>query len=88
MSPFLDSVCLGSLLQGGVPNEPNVGGGTILGAVSKLGAQVVNALAPQFLALILINIIFVGLLVWHIDARADHTREIMQQLLDKCLQER
>jgi hypothetical protein len=71
-----------------VPDPQDNEGGTILGVAARLGGRLINALAPQYLALILINAIFLGLFVWYIDARAQHAREIMQQLLDACLQRR
>jgi hypothetical protein len=71
-----------------VPDPQDEGGGTILGVASRLGGRLINALAPQYLALILINAAFMALFVWFIDTRADHTTAVMQQLLDSCLQRR
>jgi hypothetical protein len=71
-----------------VPDPQDNGSGTILGVAARLGSRVIHALAPQFLALILLNIVFLGLLVWYIDARADHAAAVMKQLLDTCLQRR
>jgi hypothetical protein len=68
------------------PNSTNGGNHvTIVGAAHKLGAQVIHALTPQFLALVLVNIVFMGLFVWYIGARADHAAVVMQRLLDECL---
>ncbi len=54
----------------------------------KLGSQVVHSLAPQFLALLLINAVFLGVLFWFVDARARHTAQLINQLLAGCLQMR
>lgn len=58
---------------------------TVVGAAHKLGAQVIRALTPQFLALVLINIAFMAMFVWYIGARAEHATVVMQRLLDECL---
>jgi len=59
---------------------------TVVQAGIKLGSAVVNSLAPQFLALILLNVLMLGLLYWFIDGRARHTAELLQRLLTACLQ--
>jgi hypothetical protein len=58
---------------------------TVVGTAHKLGAQVIRALTPQFLALVLVNIAFMGMFVWYIGARAEHATVVMQRLLDECL---
>jgi len=69
------------------PPPPNGNGThiTVVGAAHKLSAQLISALTPQFLALVLVNIAFLGLFIWYIGARADHAAAVMQQLLDTCL---
>ena len=59
---------------------------TLITSLTNVGTQIVHNLTPQLLALILLNILFIGLLFWFIGARADHTTAVMQQLLDSCLQ--
>lgn len=71
------------------PPPPHVNGNgntTVIAAGLKLGHGVVNALSPNFLALICINILFLGTLYWFVDARARHTAELVQKLLTACLQ--
>lgn len=58
---------------------------TVVQAGIKLGTAVVTSLAPQFLALIMLNVVMLGLLYWFVDSRARHTAEILQQLLVSCL---
>ena len=57
----------------------------IISAVTHVGSQVIAALQPQFLALILVNIMFMGVFIWYIDGRARHSVEIIKTLLDSCL---
>ena len=71
------------------PPPPHVNGNgntTIVAAGLKLGHGVVNALSPNFLALILINVLFLGTLYWFVDGRARHTAELLQQMMSVCLQ--
>jgi hypothetical protein len=71
------------------PPPPHVNGNgntTLIGASLKLGTAVTNALSPNFLALILINVLFLGSLYWFVDARARHTAELVEKLLSACLQ--
>lgn len=58
---------------------------TVITAASKLGNTVVRSLAPQFLALVLINVMFMGVFVWYLDTRANHAAEVIRQLLAACL---
>ena len=50
-----------------------------------LGKSVVAGLPAQFLALVVINVLFLGGLFWFVDARANHTAEVLNQLLSACL---
>jgi len=58
---------------------------TTIGALSSLSEKLVGALPPQFLALVVINVLFLGALFWFIDARANHAAEVLNQLLSSCL---
>ena len=57
-------------------------------ALSKLGNTIVEALTPQFLALLLLNCIFIGVLFWFVSGRAEHTTQIINQLMQECLHDR
>ena len=54
----------------------------------QLGAHVVRALAPQFLALLVVNVLFLMALWWFVDARAVHSMEVINRLLNACLEHR
>jgi hypothetical protein len=58
----------------------------IVEAGVKLGSAVVHSLGPAFLALVLVNVLMLGALYWYVDARAQHTVTIVNQLLAACLQ--
>jgi hypothetical protein len=47
--------------------------------------RVIQSLKTEFLALVIINILFLGFFIWFIDSRANHTTNVLQQLLDLCL---
>jgi hypothetical protein len=61
------------------------GNGNHRGVVARLASQAIHALSPQFLALIIVNMIFIGMLFWYIEGRAQHTMTIVNQLLQACL---
>lgn len=67
------------------PHVNGNGNTTVIAAGLKLGTGVVQALSPNFLALICVNCLFLGTLYWFVDARARHTAELLQQLLSACL---
>lgn len=50
----------------------------------QLGGVAVRALAPQFLALVLLNALFLVLLFWFVDGRARHTAALIAQLMASC----
>lgn len=58
---------------------------TLLQAGARVGETVVRALGPQLLAVVLLNMLFAGLLLWYLDARATHTVMLVDKLLTECL---
>lgn len=69
------------------PKNGNGGHTTIVSAGFKLGNSVVASLAPNFLALLIMNAIVLGFLYWFVDARARYTVELVNKLLASCLQQ-
>jgi hypothetical protein len=68
------------------PSNGNGGGHTtVVQAAIKLGGQAAHTLGPQFLALVLCNVMALGFLAWFVDARAKHTADVLNQLLSACL---
>jgi hypothetical protein len=72
----------------GAPPNGNSGHTTIVQAGIKLGSQVVQGLRPEFLALLLVNVLLMGAFIWFVDARAKHFALVFNQLLTSCLQTR
>jgi len=70
--------------------SPNGNGHTtIVNAGVKLGSQLVNSIGPpQFIVLIVLNVILLGFLYWFVSARAEHTADILNQLMSTCLREK
>jgi hypothetical protein len=67
------------------PNGNGGGHTTVVQAAIKLGGQAAHTLGPQFLALIIVNGLALGFLFWFVDARARHTADVLNQLLQACL---
>jgi len=55
-------------------------------SVLGLGGRLITALPAQFLTLVVINVLALGFLFWFVDARANHTASVLNQLLQACLQ--
>lgn len=58
---------------------------TVVQAGIKLGQSVIHRLSPQFIAVIVINAMFLLLLFWFLDARATSTASVLNQLLQSCM---
>jgi len=54
-------------------------------SVLGLGGRLITALPAQFLTLVVINVLALGFLFWFVDARANHTASVLNQLLQACL---
>jgi hypothetical protein len=59
---------------------------TLISAGVSVGSQLVRSLAPQFLALIIVTALALAGLFWFVNARAEHTVTLINQLLQACLQ--
>jgi len=66
------------------PKQDEHGSG-VVGAVSRVGSQMVHSLAPQFIAMLLANVVFMGAFVWYVNQRAEHSVDVITRLLDNCL---
>jgi hypothetical protein len=49
-----------------------------------LGQKIIGVLPAQFLALLLVNIIVVGVMVWHLDNASDARERVLKQLISSC----
>jgi hypothetical protein len=65
----------------GDPQQPT----TTVGALTDLGARVVNALPPAFLLLCLINVAFLGIVMWFLDDQIAQRTRMAEKLFDRCM---
>jgi hypothetical protein len=57
---------------------------SITGAAAKLGQSVIGALPPAFLLLCLINVMFIGVVMWFLNEQINDRTQIVSHLLDRC----
>lgn len=58
---------------------------TIPGMAARLGQSVIGALPPAFLLLCLINVAFIGTVLWFIDDQLDQRTKLVSTLVDRCM---
>jgi mannose/fructose/N-acetylgalactosamine-specific phosphotransferase system component IID len=58
---------------------------TITDTVSVLGSKVIAALPPAFLMLCLINVAFLGLVMWFLRDETTQKIAILNRVLDSCM---
>lgn len=54
-------------------------------AVNDLGRRLITALPPAFLMLALMNLAFIGLVLWFLDQQMEHRFALANRILDGCL---
>ena len=63
---------------------------TIPGAVARLGTSIIGQLPPAFLVLTLLNIAFIGcmvwFLVWFLEDQLHARNEMAERLFNRCLE--
>lgn len=69
-------------MRGEPPNDNNP---SIVGAASRLGQSLVGALPPGFLGLCVINVIFVALVMWFLNAQLAQRTRLVDTLVTKCM---
>jgi hypothetical protein len=52
-----------------------------------LGQKLVTALPSQFLALLLVNILVVGGVLWHLDNTSEARERLLAQIITSCMKE-
>ena len=65
-----------------MPDDDNP---TIVGAASRLGQALVGALPPGFLMLCLINLAFVGLVMWFLNSQMEQRTGLVDTLVTRCM---
>jgi hypothetical protein len=58
----------------------------VTGAVASLGRALITALPPGFLLLCLLNVIFLGCVMWFIDHMQAQRTELVAKVLDRCFE--
>jgi hypothetical protein len=57
-------------------------------SLSQLGQAITKALPGQFLALLLLNVLVVGGMLWVEDHRAESRAEFMNKIIENCMVKR
>ena len=63
----------------------NGGNGGIVGAAVRVSDKIIQTMPPAFLLLILINVAFLGMVMWFINHQADQREAMVSSLLDRCM---
>ena len=58
---------------------------SLAGAVSMIGKAAIAALPAQFLLLCLINVLFLGILMWFIDDQLNQRTQLANRVMDACI---
>ena len=59
---------------------------TVSGAVDRLGRALIGALPPAFLLLCVINLAFLGLVLWFLDHLQAQRTAMVGKLVDQCME--
>ena len=58
---------------------------TIVGATTRISERLIGALPPAFLLLVLINVAFLGMVMWFLNNQIAERTRLVSQLLDRCM---
>lgn len=58
---------------------------TLPGLASRLGQSVIGALPPAFLLLCLINVAFLGVVMWFLDDQIAQRTHMAEALFNRCM---
>jgi hypothetical protein len=67
-----------------VPDDGDQNKG-VIGSLTELGGKVVTALPPVFIALMLINVIFLGITMWFINSQIEARAKVVANFVDRCM---
>jgi hypothetical protein len=59
--------------------------GTI-GAVTDISSKLIGALPPAFLMLVLLNVVFLGLVMWFLADQIDRRTALVTQIVTRCME--
>jgi hypothetical protein len=57
----------------------------VLGSLTEVGDRLIGALPPAFLLLCVINIAFLGIVLWFLDNQIGQRTALVGKLLDRCM---
>lgn len=55
------------------------------GPVTRLGQSIVGALPPAFLLLLLLNLTFLGMIVWFLKDQLEARDQMARELFNRCM---
>jgi hypothetical protein len=56
-----------------------------IGALTDLGGKLVGALPPVFIMLVLLNVAFLGIVLWFLDSQLNQRTKLVNELVNRCL---
>jgi hypothetical protein len=58
---------------------------TMPGMVHDLARSIVGSLPPTFLLLVIINVVFIGLVMWFLNSQLKQRTDLVNTLVAKCM---
>jgi len=68
-------------------NETN-GKNNTQGTLGKIGIKLIGVLPPAFLLLLILNIIFMGSVIYVVQHNADYRNTLLTKIIENCLVQR
>lgn len=56
-----------------------------VGAITDLGNKLISALPPAFVMLLVMNVCFLGMVLWFLNHQSDQRNATVNLLLDRCM---
>jgi hypothetical protein len=57
----------------------------IVGSITDVAKAAVGALPPAFLMLVILNIVFIGLVMWFLDSQIATRTHLVERIVETCL---
>ena len=57
----------------------------VIGLVSRVGDDLIRALPPAFLLLVVLNIVFLALVMWFINSQQEARNSLINTVIDRCM---
>jgi hypothetical protein len=59
---------------------------TVVGSITDLGRHALTAIPAQFLVLVVLNLAFIGGLLWFLSGQQESRERVIAQIMTACLQ--